>query len=123
VSEPDRRAFTRLAARLDVALQWDGGTPLPAELLDLSIGGAFVRIPGGPDHAATCRFFLRERDGSREALVMRGCVVHANDDGIGLRFDEVPLGAFERLLALLLELGADAARMENELERHWRRSG
>jgi hypothetical protein len=121
VSEPDRRAFTRLAARLDVALEWGGGTPLPAELLDISIGGAFVRIEAGPAPESACRFFLRERHGG-EILVMRGRVVRVNADGVGLRFDEVPLGAFERLLALLVDLGGDAARMENELERYWGRS-
>ena len=119
MSELDRRAFTRLVARLDAALEWAARTPLPAQLDDLSLGGAFVRIERGPAPDTSCRLFLRLRNGGGKPLVLRASVVHARGDGVGLRFDEVSLEAFEHLHDLLLELGGDPARMEEELERSW----
>jgi hypothetical protein len=119
MADHERRAFTRLCASLDVAVDWGGGIRESTELADLSIGGAFVRVSPPRAVGTPCRLVLGTRSPNSEPMVLRACVAHAQSGGVGLRFDELSLESFERLHGLLLELGSDPMRMEEELERGW----
>lgn len=104
-TEP-RRAAPRYEVRAPVLLERlgeaDGGeSPVactPGELLNVSLGGAFVRAESSAPAGAGLR--LRLDLGGDEALALKARVVYATATGMGLRFE--PDAAAEPALARLI---------------------
>jgi type IV pilus assembly protein PilZ len=77
----DRRALTRLTIELDVLLIWDG-TPRPARVTDLGIGGLFVECSEPPPFNTSVLVVLDHTGGP---LRLPGIVRWSNEVGMGLQ--------------------------------------
>lgn len=86
----------RTGERLDVALpalvRTRRGPPLQGEVLNLSAGGAFIRLHGEPP----MRGFVQLSIGDGEQWW--ALVVHATRDGVGVMFDRHRFAAVARLI-------------------------
>lgn len=107
-----RRRFARIFFDANATLR-AGDSACRAQLLDISLRGALLSVPGGfaPPHGSDCHFELHlGADGA--SIAMRATIAHAEDhDGagrIGLRCREMDLDSITHLRRLVeLNLGSD----------------
>jgi CheY-like chemotaxis protein len=84
------------------------GEETEGRLRDISVGGTFVRTDPPASRGTVVDVAMRLPIG--EELVARGTVVHANDQGMGLRFD-VGEEEIEKLSAAVVAMNARARRV------------
>lgn len=110
----DRRQFWRAAFHSPVQLMDRFGT-VPAELMDISLKGALIKVPpqwqGGMGDA--CHLKLKLADDA--AIVMRAMVAHVEGHRVGLRCESIDLDSITHLRRLVELNAGDAALLDREL--------
>lgn len=103
----EHRCGRRRAVNLTILLRRRGwGGWLVGELTDVSISGAFVKVPAGAFTSHALIELEASQPGSRRMLRSKAMVVRATAEGIGILFDELrPAG-----LSALFDAGSQPAR-------------
>lgn len=110
----DRRQFWRATFRSSVYLVDKVGT-VPAELIDISLKGALVKVPpewqGSVDDG--CQLKLKLTEGS--AIIMRARIAHVRGRRVGLYCESIDLDSITHLRRLVELNAGDPALLEREL--------
>ncbi|HZV54175.1 MAG TPA: PilZ domain-containing protein [Rhodocyclaceae bacterium] len=110
----DRRQFWRAAFHSGVQLVDASGSTL-AELVDVSLKGALIKVPpewaGKIDHL--CQIKLRLADDA--VIIMRAVVAHVEGRRVGLRCESMDLDSITHLRRLVELNAGDARMLEREL--------
>jgi hypothetical protein len=110
----DRRQFWRATFRSPVQLIDKVGSS-PAELVDISLKGALLKVP--PEwHGQVedgCQLKLKLTEGS--AIVMRGRVAHIQGRRVGMYCESIDLDSITHLRRLVELNAGDPAMLEREL--------
>lgn len=111
----DRRRFWRAAFQAEVQLVAADGCVTPAELLDISLKGALVKVPQqwSGSLGDTCRIDLRLADDAE--IAMRTVVAHVEGAHVGLRCENIDLDSITHLRRLVELNSGDAGLLEREL--------
>ncbi len=111
----DRRRFWRAAFQAEVRLIDAGGGATPAELLDISLKGALVKV--SPQWSGrlgdVLRIDLRLADDAE--IAMRAVVAHVEGLQVGLRCEDIDLDSITHLRRLVELNAGDASLLEREL--------
>jgi PilZ domain len=82
---PQRHPLPRL-----VVYFWDGGTPVPHEIRDISTSGLFLRTTHRwyPGTLVTLTLQRTDKDdaGERPSITVQAKVMRSDEEGVGLRF-------------------------------------
>ena len=110
----DRRQFWRATFRSSVELV-DSRGDSPAELIDISLKGALVKVPATWSGAVGdgCHLKLRLAEGT--AIVMRTSVAHIEGRRVGLYCDSIDLDSITHLRRLVALNAGDSALLDREL--------
>jgi hypothetical protein len=110
----DRRRFWRAAFQAEVRLV-DARGVTPAELIDISLRGALVKLPSMWRGAKgdSCRLELRLADDAEVA--MDATVVHLESGRAGLRCENIDLESVTHLRRLVELNAGDPALLDREL--------
>jgi hypothetical protein len=110
----DRRQFWRATFRSPVHLVDKRGT-VPAELIDISLKGALIKVP--PEWQGriqdNCQLKLKLTEGS--AIIMRALVAHVEGRRVGLHCESIDLDSITHLRRLVELNAGDPALLEREL--------
>lgn len=110
----DRRQFWRATFRSPVHLVDKRGT-VPAELVDISLKGALIKVP--PDWPGrvedTCQLQLKLNEGSR--IVMHARVAHVGGRRVGLYCETIDLDSITHLRRLVELNSGDPSLLDREL--------
>lgn len=110
----ERRHFSRIFFTAEVKLQC-GDNEFTCRLLDISLKGALLDIENQPSsfQSEVCRLIVPL--GEDEEIVMKGGIVHMEENHLGMRCSEVDLESMTNLRRLVeLNLG-DSAMLDREL--------
>lgn len=115
----NRREFTRAPVKLEATLYTEDHERFDGTLIDLSMGGIFLRLERRPLPLSTCRIVLRlcSPKGCM-SLHASGVVVRMDKDGVGVRVDSVDEDAFMHMRRLVLLNAEDPDQVEDELAAH-----
>lgn len=110
----DRRQFWRATFRSPVQLVDKLGA-VEAELIDISLKGALLKVPSGwPGRVDDgCQLKLKLTEGN--AIVMRGRVAHVRGRRVGLFCESIDLDSITHLRRLVELNSGDPALLEREL--------
>lgn len=115
----NRREFTRAPVRLEATLYTEDHQRFDGTLVDLSMGGAFLKLEHRPDPNAACRIVLRLCSAKGcMSLHAAGVVVRIDSHGVGVRVDSVDEDAYMHMRRLVLLNAEDPERVEDELAAH-----
>ena len=107
----ERRRATRILTTIEARLGC-GGAEFPLHLLNLSIVG-FLGEPTIDIHlGASCTVAL---SGAGSLVEASGTVVRNDDQGLAVRFDELPFESYENLRDFLFANAEDPAKIADEL--------
>ncbi|MBI4997534.1 MAG: PilZ domain-containing protein [Rhodocyclales bacterium] len=110
----DRRRFWRAAFQADVWLLHESGD-IPAELIDISLRGALIKVPlhwvGRIDDP--CRLELTLADDA--VIAMDAVVTHIEAEQVGLHCENIDLDSITHLRRLVLLNAGDADLLDREL--------
>lgn len=110
----DRRQFWRAIFHSSVQLV-DADGALPAELVDISLNGALIKVPaqwrGGAGD--TCQIKLKLADDA--VIIMRAVVAHVEGRRVGLRCEMIDVDSITHLRRLIGLNAGDAAMLDREL--------
>src|SRR5690242_7512374 len=101
MTKVEHRDFSRIAMRRPATLEISGRS-LACELIDISLGGALLRVPGrllsvaGEPCAVTVPL-----DAAAAVIRMRGQVAHTKDHELGVRCQEIDLDSIVHLRRLV----------------------
>lgn len=113
VGGSERRHFWRAVFHSGVQLV-DAGGAVPAELVDISLHGALIKVP--PQWAGRigdiCRIRLTLADNA--VIVMHALVAHAEGRRVGLRCESIDLDSVTHLRRLLGLNAGNAGFLERE---------
>jgi hypothetical protein len=111
----DRRQFWRAAFRSPVQLVDKSGSH-PAELMDISLKGALVKVPPQwPGRLQdNCRLTLKLADDA--AIVMQTLVAHVEGRRVGLHCEDIDLDSITHLRRLVELNAGDPGLLERELQ-------
>ncbi|MAB78410.1 MAG: hypothetical protein CMJ89_03560 [Planctomycetes bacterium] len=113
--DPERRLFTRVAARLEADLETQDGLELRGVLTNLSVRGFFLQTQEFAPLGSECRIQLYPLGRSRGALVASGRIVREGQEGLGIEFENLPHETFESVRTLILGSAEEPELVENEL--------
>ncbi|MBU1236008.1 MAG: PilZ domain-containing protein [Gammaproteobacteria bacterium] len=110
----DRRRFWRAAFEAEVRLV-GAAESTPAELVDISLKGALVKLPPrySVGMAEPCELDLKLADDA--TIVMRGVVAHIEGRQIGVRCTDIDLDSITHLRRLVELNAGDSALLDREL--------
>jgi hypothetical protein len=112
--DSERRHFWRAAFHSSLQLVDAAGTH-PAELVDISLKGALVKVPptwaGRTDD--TCQIKLKLADDA--VILMRAIVAHVEGRRVGLRCESIDIDSITHLRRLVELNAGDPALLEREL--------
>jgi hypothetical protein len=110
----DRRQFWRATFRSPVHLVDKWGA-VPAELIDISLKGALIKVP--PEWQGriqdSCQLKLKLTEGS--AIIMRALVAHVQGRRVGLYCESIDLDSITHLRRLVELNAGDPALLDREL--------
>ena len=112
---PERRLFTRVAARLEADLETDEGLELRGTLVNLSVRGFFLRTQEFAPVGSHCRIQLYPLGRTEGALVATGRIAREGTEGLGVEFDNLPYETFEMVRGIVLGAAERPERVEDEL--------
>ncbi len=116
-SDANRREFTRVPSGLEVDLSLADGSEITGYLENISLRGVFVRTSERAPSGTECRITLHLAGrGGPFTLEASGFVVHVDQEGLGVCFDEITFEAFERLRNLVFYNADDPGAVEDEFE-------
>lgn len=102
---PNRRRAERYDSPETVAYYWDGSAPVPREIRDISLTGAYLQTPErwypGTIVKLTLKVNQPGTDGPSESIEVRCRVVRHGADGVGLQFLSQELDARKGLQRFL----------------------
>ena len=118
MTDSNQRDFTRVPSGMEVDLKFYDGTEIAGLLDNISMRGLFMpcnrTMPEGSECEVTIHLGGRDHGLS---LDVKGAVVRC-DNGIGVRFDEIALEAFNHLRKIVLFSSGNTETIENELGSH-----
>jgi hypothetical protein len=110
----DRRQFWRATFRSPVYLVDKWGT-VPAELMDISLKGALIKVP--PEWQGriqdNCQLKLKLTEGA--SIIMRALVAHVAGRRVGLYCESIDLDSITHLRRLVELNAGDPALLDREL--------
>jgi hypothetical protein len=83
---PERRRAERFHEPGTVAYYWDGSVPLPHEIRDISLTGAYLRTPERWYPGTIVKLALKSNGARAESIEVCCRVVRHGPDGVGLQF-------------------------------------
>ena len=110
----NRRLFWRAAFRSPVNLV-GANSAGPAQLLDISLRGALVEVPGGWPGAIGERYRIELDLGEDAAIAMLAIVSHIENRKVGLRCESIDLDSITHLRRLVALISGDTAMLDREL--------
>lgn len=113
--QPDRRAYTRVAAHLEADLETEEGLELRGVLQNLSVRGFFLRTNEFAPVGSTCRIQIFPLGRGHGALVATGRIAREGEEGLGVEFDHLPYDTFEIVRRIVLSAAERPDRVEDEL--------
>jgi hypothetical protein len=115
-NETERRRFNRILFDASVTVMY-GGLLIEANLIDISLKGALVRLPESADQEFTGDTWLKiQLDEKDSCIEMEGEVVHREPGRIGFQCRHIDMDSITHLRRLVeLNLG-DPSLLERELE-------
>lgn len=118
-NDAERRAHPRVPFELAARL-WTDSTVFEAETLDLSLGGARLRVESGPDDlapGARCVISFALGDGPcARSLELRSSLVHHGDQEYGVRFRKMGEVTSRRLFRMILHSSGVETLLRREFE-------
>ena len=114
-NRPERRLFTRVAARLEADLETDEGLEIRGVLVNLSVRGFFVRTQEFAPIGSHCKVLLYPLGRDQGALVATGHIRREGSEGLGVEFDNLPYETFEVVRNIVLGAAERPDRVEDEL--------
>lgn len=110
----NRRQFWRAAFRSSVQLV-DATGSMPAELVDISLKGALLKVPPQWHNEVgdTCQIKLKLADDA--VIIMRAVVAHIEGRRVGLYRESIDIDSITHLRRLVELNAGDAALLEREL--------
>lgn len=118
MSTRNQRKFTRVGARLKCTLYTEHG-PSEGFVGNMSMGGIYIVTDLKPPMGMSCNVFIRLADSSNAlSIQISGTVVRHDEEGVGVRMDQVAFEAFQHLSRLVLLNSDDPDEVENEMESH-----
>ncbi|HUK66448.1 MAG TPA: PilZ domain-containing protein [Anaeromyxobacteraceae bacterium] len=115
VMSQERRNFSRIALSRPSTLE-AGGTRFACRLVDISMRGALLRMPGGlvVGEGQPCTLSVH-LDAGAAVIRMKGAIAHREDRTVGVRCNEIDVESIGHLRRLLeLNLG-DEKLLHREL--------
>jgi len=115
----DKREFTRAPVKLEATLYSENHERYDGTLVDLSMGGIYLRLEQRPAPNSSCRIVLRlcSPKGCL-SLHAAGVVVRLDKAGVGVRVDSVDEDAYMHMRRLVLLNAEDPDQVEDELAAH-----
>jgi len=112
-SNSERRQFWRAAFHSTVQLVDASGTT-PAELVDISLRGALIKVPPGWAGRIDnpCQIKLKLADDA--VILMRSVVAHVEGRRIGLRCESIDIDSITHLRRLVALNAGDASLLDRE---------
>lgn len=110
----EKRRFWRAAFDSPVRLTTHSGL-VDAELVDISLKGALLRIPGSPAIGLGEECQLRLDLSPVTRIAMWGTVAHLDDKRIGIRCDKIDLDSITHLRRLVELNAGDPSLLEREI--------
>jgi hypothetical protein len=110
----DRRRFWRAAFHSPVQLVDKSGS-VPAELVDISLKGALVKVPPEWQGAMADSCHLKLKLADDAVIIMRALVAHVEGRWVGLRCESIDLDSITHLRRLVELNAGDAALLDREL--------
>jgi hypothetical protein len=109
----DRRQFWRAAFHSAVHMI-DASGSVPAELVDISLRGALIKVPPGWTGRIdnTCQIKLKLADDA--VIIMRAVVAHVQGRRVGLRCENIDIDSITHLRRLVALNAGDASLLERE---------
>lgn len=109
----DRRQFWRAAFHSAVQMV-DASGSVPAELVDISLRGALIKVPPGWAGRIdnTCQIKLKLADDA--VIIMRAVVAHIQGRRVGLRCENIDIDSITHLRRLVALNAGDAGLLERE---------
>jgi hypothetical protein len=109
----DRRQFWRAAFHSTVQMV-DASGSMPAELVDISLRGALLKVPpswaGNIDN--TCQIKLKLADDA--VIIMRAVVAHIQGRRVGVRCETIDIDSITHLRRLMALNAGDASLLDRE---------
>ena len=113
--DPERRLFTRVAARLEADLETQDGLELRGVLTNLSAHGFFLWTQEFAFPGSVCRIRLYPQGRGRGSMIASGRIVREGREGLGIEFENLPHETFEMVRTLILGSAEEPELVENEL--------
>jgi len=113
-TDSNRRQFWRAAFRSSVQLV-DAAGSMPAELVDISLRGALLKVPPQWRNQVgdTCQIKLKLADAA--VIIMRAVVAHIEGRRVGLYCESIDIDSITHLRRLVELNAGDPAMLEREL--------
>jgi hypothetical protein len=116
---PERREFSRVPFRVEVALKGDHAAVVSADVRDVSLNGLYAACSGRLPPGSRCEVRLvLDGPGSEVRLSLRGRVARVDRAGLAVEFVELGLDTYYHLRNLVLFNSHDHARVEQEFRAH-----
>lgn len=115
---PERRRAERYDSPETVAYYWDGSAPVPREIRDISLTGAYLQTSErwypGTIVKLTLKVNRPGTEGQTESIEVRCKVVRHGADGVGLQFLSREIGEHKGLQRFLTGVIANLSRSKAE---------